>query len=69
MEILGIIFSFIIFLIILNTGYLAALRPVSLIILVGISLVVGYTLALLFSSAWKVIIVLIIIGAIVRLLK
>ena len=69
MEILGIIFSFIIFLIILNAGYLASLRPVSLIIFVVISLVVGHTLALLFSSVWKVLIVLIIIGAVVKLLK
>ena len=60
-EILTIIFSFIIFMMILRRGFLASLRPASLVILIVVSLVVGAVLANLivavFDIAWKVLVV------------
>lgn len=71
-EVLTIIFAFIIFMVILGQGYLAAIRPMSLIILIGIALVVGYVLAMivswLFSSFITIIFTILIIGAIALLL-
>ena len=71
LEILTIIFAFIIFMTLLGKGYLAVIRPMSLIILILISLVVGYVLAsivlFLLGSALKVILIIAIIGAIVML--
>lgn len=65
-EILTIIFSFIIFMMILRRGFLASLRPASLVILIIVSLVVGAVLANLvvavFDIAWKVLVVVGIIG-------
>ena len=71
-EVLTIIFAFIIFMVTLGQGYLAAIRPMSLMILIGIALVVGYVLAMivswLFSSFITIIITILIIGAIALLL-
>ena len=71
LEILTTIFAFIIFMTLLGKGFLAVIRPMSLIILILISLVVGYVLAsivlFLLGSALKVILVIAIIGAIVML--
>ena len=70
-EILTIIFAFIIFLIVLKTGYLAAIRPMSLMILIIVSLIVGYILSMLliwlFSYAITIINALVIVGGIVLL--
>ena len=70
-EILTIIFAFIIFLIVLKTGYLASIRPMSLMILIIVSLIVGYILSMLliwlFSYAITIIIALVIVGGIVLL--
>lgn len=72
-EVLTIIFAFIIFMIVLGKGYLAAIRPMSLIILIIVSLVVGYVLAVIIvwmlSTALKFLIPIIIIGLIIMVLK
>ena len=71
LEILTIICAFLIFMTLLGKGFLAVIRPMSLIILILISLVVGYVLAsivlFLLGSALKVILIIAIIGAIVML--
>lgn len=73
MEIFGLIFGFIVFLIILNKGYLATLNPLSLIIVIVLSLAVGYALVcvlgFLFDSALKVVIVIVVIGLVISFLK
>ena len=73
MEIFGLILGFVLFLIVLTKGYLATLNPLSLIIVIALSLIVGYALAalisLVFTSALKVVIVLIVIGLIISFLK
>ena len=65
------ILTIIIFLIVLKTGYLAAIRPMSLMILIIVSLIVGYILSMLliwlFSYAITIIIALVIVGGIVLL--
>lgn len=72
-EILTVIFAFIIFMIVLSKGYLAAIRPMSLIILIAISLVVGYVLAsivaLLIGSALKIVLIIAIIAAVAVLIN
>lgn len=72
-EILTILFAFLIFLIVLNTGYLAAIRPMSLMILIIVSLVVGHVLALiigwLLGAALKFLIPIIVVGIIILILK
>lgn len=71
-EALTIIFAFVIFLIVLSKGYLAAIRPMSLMILILVSLIVGHVFALLiswlFSHVVTIVISLIIIGVIAILL-
>ncbi len=73
MEILGLIFAFILFLMILNKGYLATLKPLSLIIVITFSLVVGYALVsvigFIFGSALIAGIVLIVISLLICFLK
>ena len=70
-EILTVIFAFIIFMIVLSKGYLAAIRPMSLIILIAVSLVVGYVLvnivALVIGSALKIVLIIAVIAAIALL--
>ena len=66
--VLTVIFAFAVFLIVLSKGYLAAIRPMSLIILIIVSLVVGYVIAMLirwlFSGFITIVAVLLIVGAI-----
>lgn len=67
--ILTIIFAFIIFMIIIDKAFLAALRPVSFAIVIILSLFLGYILASIvawiFSAALKIIIIVAIIYAII----
>ena len=66
--VLTVIFAFAVFLTVLSKGYLAAIRPMSLIILIIVSLVVGYVIAMLiswlFSGFITIVAVLLIVGAI-----
>ncbi len=67
-EILTIIFAFIVFMIVMGRGYLAAIRPASLVIMILISLAVGAVLASIvvwvFEAVIKFIVPIIIIVAI-----
>lgn len=72
-EILTVIFGFLIFMLVFKTGYLAVIRPASLVILVSISLVVGAVLAnticWFFVDALTWIIPIIIIGVVILILR
>lgn len=72
-EVLTIIFAFITFMVVLGKGYLAAIRPASLMILIIVSLVVGYVLAVIIawilSTALKFLIPIIIIGIVIMIFK
>lgn len=72
-EILTIILSFVVFMLVFNTGYLAVIRPPSLVILILISLVVGAVLANVicwfFDVALTLIIPIAIVGVIILILK
>lgn len=69
--ILTIIFAFIFFMIIMDKAFFAALRPLSLAIVIILALFLGYILACiiawLFESALKIILILAIVGAIIFL--
>ena len=69
--ILTIIFAFIFFMLIMDKAFFAALRPVSLAIIIIVSLFLGYILASILAwileSALKIIVIVAIIGAIIFL--
>ena len=73
MEFLAVIITFIVFFIILGKGFLAALNPVSLLILIFLSVAVGYAVigvfGFVFGAVLKVLPVIIIVGIIIVFIR
>jgi hypothetical protein len=70
-EVLTILFGFLIFMLVFNTGCLAVIRTTSLFILIAISLLVGAVLAKVmcwFFDAALILVILMVIAGIVVLI-